>query len=282
MILWTTNPTLSGWQGPTSVSKISGGTYEQLWDVCFAGSTAGGSAIYWAAGNGGFMLNSNDDGMSWSQFNPPQYTRQKLAIDLFGVAFKDSSTGIFVGHGVDPAGTPARPLAYQYFKSGATVTWTDIHPTLAGTIDAELRDVVISGNTAYAVGERTTSASPPVRLGVVVSSSWSSSAGFSTFTPLSDSSMPAFAMSTTNDPHNDLENTPVLLSAEIEAGTTNLWIGGQCGRIWRRTSAGVWTEFTKTQTSTHIQGISLPVAGTGYFGGYRMEEIGHCLVRYHP
>jgi photosystem II stability/assembly factor-like uncharacterized protein len=282
MILYTTNPPLNGWQSPISVTKINGGTYEPLWDVCYAGVTTGGLAIYWAAGSGGFMLYSNDNGLNWSQFNPPQYTKQKLGIDLFGVAFKDPSTGIFVGHGADPTGTPARPLAYGFINNGTTITWTDISPSLTGTIDAELRDVVIAGNTAYAVGEKTIPALPsPIRVGVVVSSSWSSSTGFSTFAPLIDSPQHGFPMSTTNDPHNDLESTSVLLSAEIEAGTTNLWIGGQCGRVWRRSTTTGWTEFPNSQTSTHIEGISFPVAGTGFFGGYRKEEIGHCLVRYH-
>ena len=71
----------------------------------------------------------------------------------------------------------------------------------------------------------------------------------------------------------------MLLEIETVASTQDIWITGQCGRVWRRTLSGSWTEL-KSQTSTHLLGISFPSANTGYFGGLRKEQPQHCVVRY--
>ena len=186
----------------------------------------------------------------------------------------DANTGILVGSGEDPQGSGSRALAYQYVRT-ATPQWSEISPSLG--VLSLLSDVVISGSTAYAVGEQTISG---VRSGVVVTSTWTSGSGFSTFVPLTGS--PLFPMGTTNDSATNLATTPILIEAEIDAANGDLWIGGMCGRVWRRTSSGVWTTFQQTQTDTHIEGISIPNSTNVFCGGNREGQPAQCVVRYHP
>jgi hypothetical protein len=96
--------------------------------------------------------------------------------------------------------------------------------------------------------------------------------------------MPSFLLRLSNESADDLDVTPVLIEAEIDPNL-DLWVGGQCGRVWRRASNPVgWTEF-KSQTSTNILGISFGGTGSsmkGYFTGQRVDFPQNNVVRYQP
>lgn len=270
--------TLSGgspWANANSITLAPGGIAGTLRDVCSA--VVGPTDVqYWAAGDGDFILKSTDSGKNWVQVRRGSPASQNMHVSLLGVAFRDADTGIVVGTGEDPRGSGSRALAYEYRRT-ATPQWSEISPSLGAA--ALLSGVVISGDIAYAVGEQTVST---VRLGVVVSSTWSASTGFSAFAPLADSSMPPFPLGTTNDSNTNLDTTPVLVEAVIDGSNGDLWIGGMCGRVWRRTAGGTWTTFQQTQTDTHIEGISIPDSTHVYCGGNREGQPAQCVVRYHP
>jgi hypothetical protein len=271
---------------PASITLLTGGVTGSLFDVAFAGIIIlTGKADYWAAGQYGLILHSRDDGATWSQYMPPGpggTPSQPTDFQINGVAFKDLTTGIFVGRGPEPLGQPLRAVAYQYKKpAGGAVTWTNISPATPNYFST-LSDVVIVGNTAYAVGDEYHILTG-FRKGVVLVSTIVGT-DFIPFAPLTDATLPTFSECTTNDSHNDIGETPVLIEAEI-APSSELWVGGQCGRVWRRTAgvSGVWSEF-KSQTDTHILGISFPVCQNnyGYFWGHRTEQPQQCGVRYTP
>ncbi|HEV8111996.1 MAG TPA: hypothetical protein VGR31_04420 [Planctomycetota bacterium] len=251
------------WTAPSSLSFANPGG---LLDVCSAG-VSGSEAIYWSVGQKDFILKSTDSGQNWAQIL--RNGGQDVAVTLDGVAFKDSLQGILVGS--DGA---SHALAWQYHRNGIQ-TWANISPSFSGCEASMLSDVVISGNTAFAVGERTCAG---VRTGIVLRSDLSGGE-FQPFAVVAG--MPTFPLAMTNDPF-DLADIPVLIEAEVDGG--DLWVGGQCGRVWKCTSSGAWTEFQKTQTDTHIQGISGLAGGSGtyrYFGGYKHTQPAHCMVRYH-
>jgi photosystem II stability/assembly factor-like uncharacterized protein len=253
------------WTSPLLSSFTSPGG---LRDVCSAG-LSGSEAIYWAVGEKDFILKSTDSGQNWAQVL--RNGGQDVGVTLNGVAFKDSVQGILVG-----TDGSSHAVAWQYHRTGVQ-TWANISPTFSGCEASTLSDVVISGDTAFAVGERTCAG---VRSGVVLRTDLSSGE-FPPFALVSDSGMPTFPLAMTNDPF-DLAEVPVLIEAETDGG--DLWIGGQCGRVWKRTTGGAWTEFQKTQTDTHILGISGLPGGSGtnrYFGGYKHQQPAHCIVRYH-
>jgi hypothetical protein len=192
------------------------------------------------------------------------------------VAAKDIDTVIFAGEGSHPSGGFYGGLVYQWKKNGNPL-WSHLSPDPAHWV-WEISDVVITGTTAYAVGEKRVGGPNGVRSGVVLTSTFSNGS-FGTFTPLSGT--PAFPLCLSNEPADDLDEVPALIEAEIDP-SGNLWVGGQCGRVWRRTSAGSWTEF-KSQTNTHILGISFGVNGSsvmGYFTGDHDEFPQGCVVRY--
>ena len=273
-ILWTADAG-GTWNEPTSLTLSPGGVASMLQEVCVAGTGPSG-VIYWAAGNKDFIVKSSDNGENWLQ--SPREPLQNIGTNWLGVAFKDRTSGIVVGSATDPEISGTQGVAYQYRTSG-NPQWTDISPAIGGAIMSSLSDVVIQGTTAYAIGEKTSILG--VRRGLVFVSTWSSGAGFSTFTQLAESGMPSFPLCTTNDPATDLVATPILIEAEIDASSGDLWVGGQCGRIWKRSSGGAWTEF-KSQMETHIEGISIPSSAYGYFGGLRQEQPSQGIVRYHP
>jgi hypothetical protein len=70
---------------------------------------------------------------------------------------------------------------------------------------------------------------------------------------------------------------PVLNRIAIPAAG-DIWVAGECGRVWRYVSPS-WIEF-KSQTDTNILGVSFPTTTEGYFVGYRYSETSQALVRY--
>ena len=57
---------------------------------------------------------------------------------------------------------------------------------------------------------------------------------------------------------------------------SDIWVGGECGRVWRRTSSGTWTEL-KSHTSGHVIGMSLTSSGM-FVSSMRQDETQHGLT----
>lgn len=57
--------------------------------------------------------------------------------------------------------------------------------------------------------------------------------------------------------------------------------GGACGRLWSRTTSGVWTE-EKSGTDAHVVGMSFVPNGAsafGFIGGFRSTQTQQCITR---
>jgi hypothetical protein len=73
---------------------------------------------------------------------------------------------------------------------------------------------------------------------------------------------------------------PVL--SQIEAAPDgDLWIGGECGRVWQFTPPSLWVEH-KSQTDAHVQGLSVPAPDTGMLACQRSSRTGWSIVRFRP
>jgi len=75
----------------------------------------------------------------------------------------------------------------------------------------------------------------------------------------------------------DLGRIPILNEIVVNATNGDLWVGGECGRVWRMTSAGTWTEF-KSNTSGHVIGLSLTSTGHIFVSSMRQDETQHGLT----
>jgi photosystem II stability/assembly factor-like uncharacterized protein len=230
-------------------------------------AAAAGPLDLWAVGNAGLIVHTLDGGNTWNQFVPPQMTYADVRdISFEGVAFSGSSSGVFVGD--RPAGPARRSVAFAYRKNGSQVQWTDASPL--DTTLTTLADVAASGSVAYAVGVRGSGAS---REGVVLVST-AVGGKFKTFVPLSH---PQFLAC---DAGEDLMRIPVLNEVEI-APDGDVWIGGECGRVWQFVSPSTWIEH-KSETDAHVVGLSVPLADTGFLGCHRANRTGSSVVRFRP
>jgi hypothetical protein len=221
---------------------------------------------FWAAGQAGLMLHSTDSGATWSQFIPPGETAITITnFEIRGVAFVDASNGIFVGS--RPINNVLQGVAYRY------PDWVQIAPNDPSIV--ELSDVAAGQGVVYAVGVTGSDLSAH---GKVFSSPLSGSVP-GTFV----SATPALVVDACNV-GNGITEVPVLNSVKIAPGG-DVWVGGQCGRIWMRSAAtGIWTDPPlKTQTDAHILGMSFaPLSGgyVGYLACFRKDQTQFCIVRY--
>ena len=253
------------------------GTFGSLKDVIYVP----GTTIVWAAGDKGFIARSNVNGVGWRQvlISGSQLTD----FEINGLAFKDTSTGLFVGRDDEDVG-----IIYQLkVGAGGSHTWLrlDVVPHDPSAPVADIGDVAIFGSDAFAVGEtlETLASGEEVRRGIVLKALYTGSASggsFGTFSPFT---------SVTQFPKCEVGGN--LRGGEATTGTTipvlnriaitasgDLWVGGECGRVWRYSSS-TWAEY-KSQTDTNFLGISFPTNTEGFFVGYRFAETSQALVRY--
>jgi hypothetical protein len=147
---------------------------------------------------------------------------------------------------------------------------------------SDIAEVRIVGNDAYAVGETLHAGAGGAmsREGIVLHSSYSGGS-FGTFTPFSSAGQ--FPVCVVGYNLRDAVTTfgptsPVLRSLAL-ISSSNLWVGGECGRVWHYASS-TWTEH-KSNTDAHIRGISFPPgSSTGFFIGYRYFQTTQALVRF--
>jgi photosystem II stability/assembly factor-like uncharacterized protein len=275
-ILSTPDNALSGfWVNSTPGITLTGGfPAGKLMDVTWVGGQE-----FFAAGDSGLILRSQDYGLTWR--NIKTNGNQYLDLMFKGVAFDGTTTGILVGKSV----TGPLGKAFQLKMGVGSNNWTDLSPA-----DPDVKfiaDVAIYNHKAYAVGERIDSVTS-VKTGLVFVSTLSGG-NFGQFTPMSPQPLaPACQagadLGNETNPGDPVSDVAVLNQIAIVPSTGVMWVGGECGRVWRYTpgSPGSWVEY-KSQTDTHILGIS-PVNGEGfvYFGGYRFMQTLQCIVRYLP
>jgi photosystem II stability/assembly factor-like uncharacterized protein len=255
----------------TSITYANPTVIAALRDVSYAP----GSSHVWAAGDQGFVLRSQNNGQTWRQIL--NSGSQDTGFNIESVAFLDSSAGLF-------AGIRAGVGTIQQLKIvGSQFQWTTISPaTVFGTHAlAEVAEVRITGNDAFAVGETThTVGSNTIREGVVLHATYSGG-NFGTFSAFSSAGQFPACVTGYNvrGQSNTFGPTSPVLRALAPISASDLWVGGECGRVWHLVS-GMWTE-VKSQTDAHIRGISFPGGSSpGFFVGYRFFQTTQALVRY--
>jgi photosystem II stability/assembly factor-like uncharacterized protein len=262
-ILWTFDGGMSDWRLPDSISVVRGTDWDfkTLFDIELIGGS-GPTTQFCAVGQAGLIFRTDDGGRNWRQVVDPSVPLVNLqAHDLMGVAFHDPDHGVIVGK---KSGGGAR--AYAYTRSGLTETLADITP--ADLSITQLADVQVLGATAYAVGERDIGG---VRSGVVVSASFGGSS-FGQFSALP--SQPAFPACSVG---GALGVNPVLVEIAVNTANGDIWVGGECGRVWHYSSANGWVE-RKSQTDGHVRGLSLTAAGNLFLSSFRASETQQAMT----
>jgi hypothetical protein len=212
------------------------------------------------------IFRSDTGGSAWHQVVDPVIPLAALqAHEFSGVAFHDPDHGVIVGK---KGSGGAR--AYAYARTGSVETLMDVSPP--DLTITQLADVQILGSTAYAVGERDVSG---VRTGVVVASTFGGGS-FSPFTPLA--SQPAFPACGVG---GALGVNPVLMKIAVNSANGDIWVGGECGRVWRFTTGGGWIE-VKSQTDGHVRGFSLTADGRLFASTFRATETQQAMTVWQP
>jgi hypothetical protein len=236
-----------------------------------------GGEDWWAAGDGGLILTSRDHGQNWTLFTPPGDPTIGQ-FQLRGVSFRDQDLGLFAGVRPDGTGRDVGAV-YQYRKDGSgQITWIPIGFP-AGLTIRTITDVDVLGNDAYAVGRHD---DPTLgEVGIVLHSVFSG-AQYGTFVSINGSQV--FPSCTAGE---DLESIDVLNEVEVAPATGDLWVAGECGRVWELlASSGQWVEH-KSGTDAHVVGMSIVPRippNPGYFvylAGQRASQTQQCLVRIH-
>jgi photosystem II stability/assembly factor-like uncharacterized protein len=264
-IRYTANTNGLAWPDPLTIvdhpSTGGGSTGKDLREVQWAGGT-----VFWTAGQTGLIYSSTDGGQNWNQLLPPGYGGWHAIadFDIQGLAFRDATTGIFVGKST--AGQVAK--AYYYTNYGTPV-WQEISPPSSVTLLTDV-DIVLGGNIAYAIGVKTVGSTEE---GVVLSSTFSGGQ-FSTFVEVPNPL--TFPPCTVGD---DLDSVPILNRVEVAPGG-DVWVGGECGRVWRL-HAGIWDQY-KSQTDAHIRGLSFPLDAYGFAVGFTAGRSAWSVVQFHP
>ncbi len=229
------------------------------------------SGAFWSVGQGGLILRSIDGGQRWRQIAPESLATLS-EFELEGVAFVDTSTGLFAGRRPDANGA-IRGAIYQYTDlGGGSFTWTALALPSGVTITSIL-DVEIAGNAAWAVGEERVN---NVIEGIVLTAT----ASGGTFGALTEVANPnGFTACLTG---KDLVDKPILEEVEVAPNTGDVWVGGMCGRVWVKQGTGPWVS-VKSDTDAHIVGMSFVPLGTtgaaGYLAGFRASQTAQCIVR---
>jgi hypothetical protein len=226
-----------------------------------------GGQEYWTVGSNGLVYASDPTAgpaQQWGQFVPPGQEYRDFKNNSFeGVSFSGVNDGIFVGQ--ITVGTTVEAVAYHYHRTVSGTTWTPITLPVGHKIQI-LSDVAFDGSSIYAVGQRVTET---VYEGVVLKATFSGGVA-SAFTEVQQ--VPPCTVGIAAD------GVPVLSEVEIDP-SGDIWLGGQCGRLWRSTNGLTWVGPMKSQTDAHVQGMSFPVAGTGFVAGYRASETQQSVIR---
>jgi photosystem II stability/assembly factor-like uncharacterized protein len=95
--------------------------------------TWSGGSEFWAIGEGGLILNSTNDGQTW-RAKLPESATVLSDFELRGVAFLNSSTGLFAGQRPISGGA-LRGAVYQYQDPHGSASWTALSMPLSLEIE---------------------------------------------------------------------------------------------------------------------------------------------------
>jgi len=196
--------------------------------------------------------------MSWTEVKPTGVTMNLKKFDIEGVAFASPTSGVFVRQRKDTTTDTAAAFLY----SPATNTWSDISPSTTLGLDI-LTDVAIVGSAARAVGNGDDSSGD--RQGMVLSSTGSA------FTQVT-----AFGTAPECKVGESTNQVEVLTEVEM-LSTSSIWVAGQCGRVWRYNGTS-WTQ-KKSQTDSHVQGLSARAGGVCYIATHRDSNTQSSVTR---
>jgi hypothetical protein len=256
-ILYTDNN--DEWKDPTSIDwDGEQSTYlgKDLREVAWANDSS--SEEYWAVGELGLVLHTENGGVDWERIEPNvSGVSDYQDLNLHSVDFVSPAVGIFVGRNDDTD----EAIALRYKVS--TDTWTDISPSFSTYALDVLSDVSIFGSKAYAVGQtKPASGDREGRAMISTGSAFVAVSGLSAI------------------PECKVGEAPLGVSVlnEIEAVTHNdIWIGGQCGQVWHY-DGSAWTKI-KSQTSSHVRGLACPSADTCYVATHRASNLHSTVTR---
>lgn len=281
-MLYNTLAPTQPWTDVSSSLQLSTsppGTFGSLKDVVYVP----GTSIVWAAGDKGFVVRAGQNGASlWRQIliNGAQIAD----FEINGITFKDAYTGLFVGRMVS---TNLATVYQLKVDAQGAFSWTSltVNPISSTAPVSDIGDIAVVGSDAYAVGETLETPSPGVeiRKGIVLKASYVGSAStgsfqnFQPFTPTQVFPKCQVGGNLRGGEATTGSTIPVLNRIAI-APNGHIWVGGECGRVWKYDSS-TWTEF-KSQTDTNLLGISFPTSTEGFFVGYRFVETSQALVRY--
>jgi photosystem II stability/assembly factor-like uncharacterized protein len=267
-IRYTLNGGQSAWLQNVAIRATSAFLDNSLRDATW---TPGGK--FWAAGTGGLILHSSDNGKTWMPLLPAGEVEFNL-FQIEALAFLDAANGVFVGIRPDPSADGARRGVAYHYREGQPSSWTSIAlPSLPpqhkirGLHDVEWNP---ADQSMWVVGEMYVSG---VRQGIVLRSAWNG-VSFGAF--VEQVNPQGFPQCLTGE---ELLSSPVLTEVEVAPATNDVWVGGMCGRVWVL-RAGTWTEI-QSQTSAHVTDIAFGPAQAaspvGFVNGFGPGQ--QCVVR---
>lgn len=225
---------------------------------------------FWAVGREGLVFYSDPAvGLGlWRQYVPATETYASFSnFDIDGVSFATSGHGVLVGSRV--VNSKLTGKAYHAERTSSGINWAEISIPNEPSLRA-LTDVDFDGTTAYATGLRDVVGGMQ---GVVLKATLSAGV-FSDFIAVAQT----FSECAIGDAATAV---PVLTEVEIAPGGA-IWIGGQCGKLWKSTDGGVNWNSVRSQTDAHVRGMSFPAADTGFIACHRQSRSGHCVIRIVP
>ena len=225
---------------------------------------------FWAVGREGLVVYSDPTtGVDqWRQFVPSNETYSAFSdFDIDGVSFATGGHGVLVGSRI--VNSKLTGKAYHAERTATGINWTEIPIPNESSLRA-LTDVDFDGTTAYATGIRDVVGGVQ---GVVLKATLSAGV-FSDFIAVGQT----FSECAIGDAATAV---PVLTEVEIAPGGA-IWVGGQCGKLWKSTDGGANWNSVRSQTDAHVRGMSFPAADTGFIACHRQNRSGHCVIRIVP
>lgn len=261
------NTNVTTWNPPASIMPVAGvaGVSSEFHDVDWVSGPE-----FWAVGREGLIVYSDPVVGTdlWRQYVPADENYEKFSdFDIDGVSFATSGHGVLVGSRIVDSKLTGK--AYHAERTSTGINWTEI-PILGEIALRALTDVDFDGTTAYATGYRNIVGGAQ---GVVLKATLAAGA-FSDFVAVGQT----FSECAIGDAATSV---PVLTEVEIAPGGA-VWIGGQCGKLWKSTDGGVNWISVRSQTDAHVRGMSFPAADTGFIACHRQNRSGHCVIRILP